>query len=75
MDADRRTRRGNAAVPVPEQHERVLNKEVRFLKGVGPQRAALLAKLGLATVRDLLFHLPRDYEDRRRITKIRDLNS
>lgn len=38
------------------------------LSGIGPKRAELLAKLGVSTVRDLVFHLPRTYEDRRHIT-------
>ena len=37
------------------------------LKGVGPQVAARLAKLGIHTVQDLLFHLPFRYQDRTRI--------
>jgi ATP-dependent DNA helicase RecG len=36
---------------------------VQFLKGVGPQRAELLARVGVNTVRDVLFHFPRDYQD------------
>ncbi len=36
---------------------------VQFLKGVGEKRAALLAKLGIHTVGDLLAHYPRQYED------------
>jgi ATP-dependent DNA helicase RecG len=44
----------------------LLQNEVRYVKGVGPKRAALLANMGIRTVRDLLLHLPRDYEDRRR---------
>jgi ATP-dependent DNA helicase RecG len=36
---------------------------VQFLKGVGPQRAELLERLGLSTVRDVLFFFPRDYQD------------
>jgi ATP-dependent DNA helicase RecG len=42
-----------------------LQREVRYVKGVGPRRAEALARLGLCTVRDLMLHLPRDYEDRR----------
>lgn len=42
-----------------------LDTEVRYVKGVGEVRAAQLARLGLATVRDLLWTLPRRYEDRR----------
>jgi len=40
------------------------------LPGIGPKRAELLQQLGLSTVRDLLFHFPRDYQDRRRLTPI-----
>ncbi len=36
---------------------------VQFLKGVGEKRAALLQKLGIETVGDLLSHYPRQYED------------
>ncbi len=36
---------------------------VQFVKGVGPQRAELLAKLGLETAEDLLWFLPRDVFD------------
>ncbi len=40
-----------------------LNKEICYLKGVGPKRAELLAKLGIYTVKDLLEYYPRDYLD------------
>lgn len=43
------------------------------LNGIGPERAAQLARLGCHTVGDLLFHRPRRYEDRRRFRAIRDL--
>lgn len=43
------------------------------LRGVGPQLAARLEKLGLHTVQDLLFHLPSRYEDRTRIVPMRHL--
>ena len=33
------------------------------MRGVGPSRAELLAKLNLRNVGDLLFHLPRSYDD------------
>ena len=36
---------------------------IQFLKGVGPERAALLQRLGLQFARDLLFFFPRDYQD------------
>ena len=46
---------------------------VTVLKGVGPGLAAKLEKIGLHSLQDLLFHLPLRYEDRTRITTIRDL--
>lgn len=46
---------------------------VTRLPGVGPAQAAMLARLGLDTVRDLWFHLPLRYEDRTRLTPIADL--
>ncbi len=49
---------------------RALATPIRFLKGIGPKRAALLESLNLRTVEDLLYHLPFRYEDRREILKI-----
>ena len=43
---------------------------VTRLKGVGHKLAQTLAKLGIAQLQDLLFHLPRQYVDRTRITPI-----
>lgn len=42
----------------------VLDKPVQYIKMVGPRRASAMAKLNIFTLRDLFFHLPRDYEDR-----------
>ena len=47
--------------------------EVQFLRGVGPQRAQLLATRGIRTVEDLLYYTPFRYEDRARMARIRDL--
>jgi len=49
---------------------RALATSVQFLKGVGPKRAAQLQAAGLATVEDVLYHLPFRYEDRRQLKKI-----
>lgn len=46
---------------------------VRYLKGVGPKVTEKLARLGLKTQRDLLFHLPLRYEDRTQLTAIGSL--
>lgn len=43
---------------------------VQYVKGIGPQRARLLDRLGIKTVRDALFYLPHRYEDRSSIKKI-----
>lgn len=40
-----------------------LDDSVMYLKGVGPKRAELLKKLGIDTVRQLIYHIPRSYID------------
>lgn len=41
-----------------------LKKEIQYVKGVGPNRAVLLNKLGIYTLEDLITYYPREYEDR-----------
>lgn len=50
-----------------------LKQPVTILPGVGPKRAELLAQLGIEQVRDLLYHFPRDYQDRRSFTALGDV--
>ena len=50
-----------------------LKGPVTALKGVGPKKAELLAKLNIRTIEDLMFFFPRDYEDRRNRISICDL--
>ena len=50
-----------------------LASDVKYLKGVGPARAEILAARGIRTVEDLLYYTPFRYEDRTHITLIRDL--
>jgi ATP-dependent DNA helicase RecG len=50
-----------------------LDTPLQYLKGVGPQRARLLERLGLQTVRDGLNHFPRDYQDRRQFVPFHKL--
>jgi ATP-dependent DNA helicase RecG len=50
-----------------------LATEVKYLKGVGPARAEVLASHGIHTVEDLLYYTPFRYEDRTRVTPIREL--
>src|SRR6266702_1829944 len=47
--------------------------EVKYLKGVGPQRAALFASRGIYTAADLLLYLPFRYEDRIRFNRIEEI--
>lgn len=44
-----------------------LNLPVSQLEGVGVKRTQLLGRLGINTVKDLLFHFPIRYEDRSRL--------
>jgi len=46
---------------------------VQFIKGIGPGKAKLLARLGIETVADALYHIPYRYEDRRLNCRIADL--
>jgi ATP-dependent DNA helicase RecG len=50
-----------------------LHNPVKFLRGVGPQRAATLEERGISTVADLLGYLPFRYEDRIRFTPIAEI--
>jgi ATP-dependent DNA helicase RecG len=50
-----------------------LSTEVRMIKGVGPQRAELLAQRGIYTLEDLLGYLPFRYEDRIHFSKIKEI--
>ena len=50
-----------------------MNALTHQLRGVGPERAAQLARLGIHSVGDLLLHRPSRYEDRRRFARIADL--
>jgi len=52
-----------------------LNLPVQYLKGVGPKMAERFAAKKITTVEDLLFFLPRTYEDRREIRKINRLEA
>ncbi|MBL8827443.1 MAG: ATP-dependent DNA helicase RecG [Planctomycetaceae bacterium] len=63
--------------PTPAPAERspaeLLATPVQFVRGVGPQRAEPLQRLGLLTARDLLFYFPRDYQDLTDLTNVKDL--
>lgn len=49
--------------PVPTEEPSGLNAPLTAVRGVGPRQAERLARLGLHTVRDLLYFFPRRYDD------------
>lgn len=49
-----------------------LSQDIQYIKGVGPNRAKLLNKLGIYTLKDLITYYPREYEDRSKPKKIAD---
>lgn len=51
----------------------LLSDSVQYLKGIGAKRAEMFHKLGIFTVGDLLYHLPRGFEDRTHIKDISEL--
>ncbi len=59
-----------AAEPLPPE---ALQKPVTALPDVGPRRAKTLARLGIATLEDLLYHFPRRYDDYSQCKPIRQL--
>ena len=60
-------------VSAPTQAVTPLSRLVTTLWGVGPERAALLARLDIRTVEELLLHRPGRYEDRRHFRPIAEL--
>jgi ATP-dependent DNA helicase RecG len=46
---------------------------IRFAKGVGPKRSAVMQRLGIETVEDALWTVPWRYEDRSAMTPLGDL--
>ncbi len=57
-------------MPQPRNSGDGLDTPIQYIKGVGPRRAASLAKRGIQTVAEALFLLPRSYEDRRQVRTI-----
>jgi len=47
-----------------------LDTPVKFLKGIGERRAESLARLGIRTAQDLLWHLPHRYVDASSVTPL-----
>jgi ATP-dependent DNA helicase RecG len=57
----------------PQDARQRLATPIQFVKGIGPQLAPLLERLGLRTASDVLFFFPRDYHDASRVLAIHEL--
>lgn len=63
----------SASGTTPSGTKPTLEQAVTYLKGIGPKNGDRLAKLGLWTVRDVLYYYPRDYIDYAKQVKIAKL--
>jgi ATP-dependent DNA helicase RecG len=52
-----------------------LQSDVQYIKGVGPVMSQLLNKLGLFSLKDCLIFFPREYDDRRQLPTIKQVES
>ncbi len=50
-------------------------RSIRYVKGVGPHRVALMGQLEVESVEDLCYYAPRRYEDRSHLAAIGDLQA
>jgi len=50
----------------------ITKRNIQYLKGVGPKKASRFKRLNIETLEDLLYFIPRDYEDRSTIESLRD---
>ena len=55
------------------QEKNNLSVSARYIKGVGPKKGELLSSIGINTIEDILYYLPKRYEDRSNIVPIREL--
>ena len=50
-----------------------LQDSITTIKGIGPKKAEAFARIGIETIEDLIFTLPRIYEDRRNVVPVSGL--
>lgn len=50
----------------------ILSTNIQYIKGVGPKRASRLKRLNLHNIEDLLYFIPRSYDDRTQFKMLRD---
>lgn len=53
-------------------HMEKLNLNVQYIKGIGPKKAYRLRRLNVENIKDLLYFVPRDYEDRSEFKTLRE---
>ena len=53
--------------------ENFWNKQLQYIKGIGPKKAKLFEKLEIKTLYDLITYYPREYDDRSKLKKISEL--
>lgn len=53
----------------------IMNESIQYVKGIGPKKAEKLNRLGIYSIRDLLYYFPRQFEDRSIIKKIAQLEN
>jgi ATP-dependent DNA helicase RecG len=64
-----------ATAQPPEPRPQVdLDVPVTDIKGIGPKRSEALERLGITTIRDLLYHFPRRYDDYTQLKTIKQLS-
>ena len=52
-----------------------INDPIQYVQGIGPKRVELLERLGVVTVRDLLYLFPRKYHDRHNLVPITEVKA
>lgn len=49
-----------------------LSRSIQYVKGVGPKRASRLKKLNISTLEDMIYFIPREYEDKSKFKSLRE---
>jgi len=65
----------DAPLPLATPPKGSLDDPIRKVKGVGPRSGEVLESLGIQFRRDVLYHMPYRYEDRRELTPIRAITA
>ncbi len=49
-----------------------LEKSIQYIRGVGPKKASRLKKLNISTLEDMIYFIPREYEDKSKFKTLRE---